>query len=225
MREMIVKVAAMGLLILLSGNVFAKERPEGLKAEERNAVTAERETLDEIRKDKFIKGYDGGMLLHTGYAFGTIDEIGTAVSGAPLGVGGTLRVHLGRHFRIGSKGCISTLRQRKNGSFIKYGYGGLVGDFYWTLGRFMPYIGTEIGGGSRTTFMMDKNDMSSWEPADNAVAQKSGFFELSPYIGTDIILTNFVHLTLMADYMVPVSGGHLIAPSGPRFYIGFIFYH
>lgn len=190
-----------------------------------NSPERENATLDEIRKDKFIRGYDGGMLMHCGYTFGTIDEIGAGLQGAALGVGGTLRVHLGKYFRIGGKGCVSTMRQRSNGSFVKYGYGGITGDFYRTFNRFMPYIGAEIGGGSRTVFMMDKNNPSDWEPAENAVFHKSGFFEVTPYIGTDIVLTNFLHITIMADYMLPIAGKKLIAPHGARFYIGFIFYH
>lgn len=190
-----------------------------------NTPNRETATLDEIRKDKFVRGYGGGMLMHCGYAFGTIDEIEAGLQGAALGVGGTLRVHLGKYFRIGGKGCISTLRQRGNGSFIKYGYGGITGDFYRTFNRFMPYIGAEIGGGSRTVFMMDKNNPSDWKPAENAVFHKSAFFEVTPYIGTDIILTKFLHITIMADYMLPIAGNKLIAPHGPRFYIGFMFYH
>ena len=52
-----------------------------------------------------------------------------------LSIGGVIRLHLGDHFRIGSEGYVSTLSQRGNGSYLKYGWGGLLADYYTANGH------------------------------------------------------------------------------------------
>ena len=49
---------------------------------------------------------------------------GEQVKGAPFGVGGAIRVHLGGHFRLGAEGYVSSLKQGVRGSQIKSGWGG-----------------------------------------------------------------------------------------------------
>lgn len=44
----------------------------------------------------------------------------------PFGIGGVIRVHLGDHWRVGSEGYVSTIKQANNGSYVKYGWGGLL---------------------------------------------------------------------------------------------------
>lgn len=75
---------------------------------------------------KVVSGFDGGMMLHTGYISGDIGQLKHTASGMPLGVGGVARVHLREHWRIGAEGYVSVLRQLNNGSYIKYGWGGLL---------------------------------------------------------------------------------------------------
>ena len=100
---------------------------------------------------KLLHGFDGGMMVHTGYLSGTLDAIGYQAKGAPMGIGGVIRLHLGDHFRIGSEGYVSTLSQRGNGSYLKYGWGGILADVYTVTGRFQPYAGITLGGGAITT--------------------------------------------------------------------------
>ena len=46
-------------------------------------------------------------MVHSGYLSGTLDAIGYQAKGAPLGIGGVIRLHLGEHFRVGSDFIVS----------------------------------------------------------------------------------------------------------------------
>ena len=185
-------------------------------------ATSSQETLQE--KKKVFRGFDGGMMVHTGYLSGTLDAAGYRAKGAPLGIGGVIRIHLGEHFRLGSEGYVSTLKQQKNGSYLKYGWGGLLADFYYVLGRFQPYVGLTLGGGAMTTLLMYEDPASPWAPINGTRYHKQGFMAIDPFIGCDFIVSGPMHLTLKVDYLCPLSGSTLL-PHGPRVYFGFLFYH
>ena len=177
------------------------------------------------QKQSFLRGFDGGMMVHSGFLKGTIEPISYKASGAPLGIGGVARLHLGDHLRVGGEGYISNLKQKGNGSYIKYSWGGLVVDGYFTFGRWMPYAGLTLGGGSATTLLMNETPASEWEPVDNTYYNRKGFMAFDPYIGCDFIVSQAMHLTLKLDYLHTLSGGRLSLPMGPRVYFGFLFYH
>ena len=179
----------------------------------------------EADKPKVLNGFSGGMMLHTGYLFGEMPEIGHTAKGAPFGIGGKICIHLGQHWMIGSEGYVSTLRQLRNGSYIKYGWGGILGEFYWSFKHVVPYIGLTVGGGAQTTFLMFDGRSGDWTAENNAIFHKQSFCALTPFIGCDFILTKLLHLTLKADWMNTLSHKQLINPTGPRFYVGLIFYH
>ena len=42
------------------------------------------------QENKLIRGFDGGMMLHTGFLKGTLDPIGYDAKGAPMGIGGAI---------------------------------------------------------------------------------------------------------------------------------------
>lgn len=176
-------------------------------------------------KAKVLTGFNGGMMLHTGYLYGTIPEIGYKAQGAPFGLGGTLRLQLGQHWMIGGEGYVSTLRQMHNGSYIKYGWGGVLGEFYWAFRHVMPYVGLTVGGGKQTTLLLFDGTSSDWTSENDAVFHKQGFCTLTPFVGCDFIATKFLHLTLKADWMTTIADKKLLEPTGPRFYVGLIFYH
>lgn len=176
------------------------------------------------QENKLIRGFDGGMMLHTGFLKGTLDPIGYDAKGAPMGIGGAIRLHLGEHFRVGGEGYISTLNQRSNGSYLKYGWGGLLADVYTVLGRLQPYAGLTVGGGAMTTLLMMENPASDWAPIDGTRYHKQGFMAIDPFIGCDFIVSGPMHLTLKLDYLCAISKSTLL-PHGPRVYIGFLFYH
>ncbi len=42
------------------------------------------------QEKKLLRGFDGGMMVHTGYLSGNLDAIGYQAKGAPLGIGGAM---------------------------------------------------------------------------------------------------------------------------------------
>lgn len=193
------------------------------------AATRSEMCRDAVQK-KIFTGYDGGMLVHTGYLFGTIAPMGCyKVSGAPIGIGGTARIHLKKHWRVGFEGYFSSMGVMKNGSYIKYGWGGVLADAYWNIGRFMPYAGITIGGGANSDlFIMDKSSKdlhNNWEPTQQSVIHKQGFMVIDPYVGCDYVVSKAFHLTLKLDWMNCISRENSTIPTGPRVYFGFLFYH
>lgn len=177
------------------------------------------------QEKKLIRGFDGGMMIHSGFLRGTIDPIGLEASGAPFGVGGVARLHLGNHFRVGGEGYISTLNQKGNGSYVKYGWGGLEGDIYFTAGRWMPFLGMTVGGGRATTLLMSETPAEAWRAIDDTIYNSEGFMAFDPFVGCDFIVSQAMHLTLKVDYMHSLMRGHQTLPIGPRVYFGFLFYH
>ena len=181
-------------------------------------------TITVAQEKKLLRGFDGGMMIHTGYLSGHLDAIGYDVKGMPVGIGGVARLHIGPHFRLGGEGYISTLNQLGNGSYLKYGWGGLLADFYTVLGRFQPYAGLTLGGGAMTTLLMLESPSSAWMPINGTYYHKQGFMAIDPFIGCDFIVSGPMHLTLKVDYLCALSESKLL-PHGPRVYFGFLFYH
>lgn len=176
------------------------------------------------QEKKLLRGFDGGMMVHTGYLSGKLEDIGYKAEGLPTGIGGVIRVHIGDHFRIGSEGYVSTLSQRDNGSYLKYGWGGILADFHTVYGWIQPYAGITLGGGAMTTLLMFEEPAAAWEPIDGTRFHKQGFMALDPYIGCDFIVSGPMHLTLKVDYLHAFSDSKML-PHGPRVYFGFLFYH
>ena len=167
--------------------------------------------------------FDGGMMVHTGYMHGTIDEISYEAKGMNFGLGGVLRFHIGKHFRLGGEGYVSTLKQMKNGSYIRTGCGGLTADAYWRFGRWIPYLGVSVGGGKASTLLMFDGSTYDWETEKNIIMHSSPFFFITPNVGLEFAITESVHLTIRVDRQFPISKNDI--PSGIRFYFGFIFAH
>lgn len=175
------------------------------------------------QKKKILTGFDGGMMVHSGYLKGTMGPEKIPAEGLPFGLGGVLRVHLGKHIRIGGEGYVSTLNQRGNGSYVRYGWGGLLADAYTVIGRFQPFAGITLGGGAGTTLMMEQTPASAWEHRDGTVFNKQGFMALDPFVGCDFILGGPMHLTLKVDWL-NCLGKDVTLPGGPRVYLGILFY-
>lgn len=221
-------------LCLSAAGLFNKKEYDKMVLEPFFSLHDSRYAVYFLRRDavqkKIFTGYDGGMLIHTGYLFGTIAPMGCyKVSGAPIGIGGTARIHLKKHWRVGFEGYFSSMGVMKNGSYIKYGWGGVLADAYWNIGRFMPYAGLTIGGGANSDlFIMDKSSKdlhNSWEPTQQSVIHKQGFMVIDPYVGCDYVVSKAFHLTLKLDWMNCISRESSTIPTGPRVYFGFLFYH
>ena len=178
-------------------------------------------------KGKFIKGFSGGMMAHTGYQFGGDNPFNFNPKGATFGIGGVARLHLTEHFRSGFEGYFSTVGLRKevvSGSHNKVFWAGALADWFWKSGRFYPYIGTTVGGGMETAFYIFEGDKHDWLP-ESAVLHKQPFFALDPFVGCDIEVGEALRLTVKADWLFAINNEGLNRPLGPRIYFGFIFAH
>ena len=182
---------------------------------------------------KVFRGYSGGMMLHAGYLFGGNAEAPCNPQGATYGIGGALRVNLLEHLRIGGEGYVSTMPSSftdchdvlRKGSYVRNGWGGFLVDAYWRFDKAWPYAGATIGGGAvRSLFLLDGHQ-DDWQPETSALLNKQSYFCVAPFVGCDYLLTPRVHLTFKLDWVIAVHGNHLVAPTGPRFYFGFLFCH
>ena len=175
--------------------------------------------------NKIFNGYDGGMMLHAGYVKTNVVPLNYAVKGVTKGIGGAIRFHFGNHYRIGTEGYVSTLKLMNNGSYMKTFWAGLINDFYWQVGNFMPYVGLTVGGGALTDCFIFDGDNHDWKKESNVVINKTPFFAIDPIIGCDYCLSDAIHLTFKIDYLIGLGNSDLHLPKGARTYIGFIFFH
>lgn len=174
---------------------------------------------------KIVRGYDGGMMLHTGYISGENMVLGNKAAGMPMGIGGAIRMHVGNHFRLGTEGYTSSLSLRDNGSYVKCFWAGLLADWRWTWGRWMPYAGVTVGGGKLTTFLMNEGRSDDWTREEDVVFNKQAFVAVDPFVGCDYMVSDAFHLTLKVDCLYGLGADDLYMPVGPRSYLGFIFFH
>ena len=175
-----------------------------------------------------IKGFSGGMMIHTGYLQGCDNPYGYNASGATFGIGGVAKLHLTEHFRAGFEGYFSNMGLKKNikdGSFNKLFWTGALVDWYWKTGKFRPYIGLTVGGGMETAFYMFEGDKHDWLPEADAVYNKKPFLAFDPFVGVEYALGDALHLTLKADWLLAINNDGLNRPMGPRIYFGVIFSH
>ncbi len=175
-----------------------------------------------------IKGFSGGMMIHSGYQTGCDNPFGYNMQGVTFGIGGVARLHLTNHFRTGFEGYVSTLGLKHDiakGSHNKLFWTGLLADWYWQKGKFFPYIGVTVGGGMETSYLMFEGSSNDWQPEESAVFRKSGFIAVDPFVGCDIALSDAVRLTFKMDWLLAIRKDGLNRPYGPRLYVGFIFAH
>ena len=177
------------------------------------------------QENKVIKGYSGGMLVHTGYQYGGDNPYGYNPSGATFGIGGLVKLQFGKHFRLGAEGYFSNMGLMKNGSFNKLFWSGALCDWVWECGRFNPYAGLMLGGGMETAYYMFEGDKHDWLPEPDAVFHKQPFFAADPFVGVEYAVGKALRLTLKADWLLAINSEGLNRPMGPRIYFGFIFAH
>ena len=58
---------------------------------------------------KAIKGFSGGMMVHTGFLSGCDNPYNYDAAGTTFGIGGVAKLHLTKHFRAGFEGYFSTM--------------------------------------------------------------------------------------------------------------------
>jgi len=204
----------------------------------------------EKKEHKLFTGFTGGMKLHIGYAFaqspdelfhnGSLQNVSSLPSdGVTLGLGGELRLHLINHIHLGLEGGVSTMPLMSNGSSVRTGWGGVMCDYYGTVGkRVQLCIGATIGGGSSNRLYVP---LSGAEVTDtdatiyNASYTQTPFFLLDPYVGLEVGLSKRTSLLIKVDYLLPFGKGNsgittetvrwsnFLSPSGPRLYVGVMF--
>jgi hypothetical protein len=185
-------------------------------------------TVSYAEEKKVIKGFSGGMMVHSGYQFGGDNPYDLDISSPTFGIGGCAKLHLTKHFRTGFEGYFSTAPirdQLKSGSHNKMFWTGLLADWYWQKGKVIPYIGATLGGGMETSFYMFEGDKHDWEPEQKTVLHKQPFFAIDPYVGIEYAVGEALRLTLKADWLLAINSDGLNRPMGPRIYFGFIFAH
>jgi hypothetical protein len=177
------------------------------------------------------------MMVHTGWVGGGrltltdgVDSYHSRLSGAPTGIGGVVRVHLGDHLRVGSEGYVSTLNYgggqgaNRNQSHARTGWGGVLADCLWRVGDWAPYVGATIGGGGYRNLTL-----TAPTPLDNVIEPAASyrhytFMMAAPFAGVEYTLTDKVRLNMKADWMFNLSNRREDFTTGIRLYFGFSFY-
>lgn len=191
-------------------------------------------------QSKVYQGFSGGMMGHASYLFGvnpeapkTPEGVLCSPQGGSFGLGGALRVHLWKHLRVGGEGFVSTMNSGatnmkhilQEGSYIRTGWGGLIVDACWRKEKVWPYIGGSIGGGAMRSLYVLEGNQDDWVAEEVAWLHKTSFFYVNPYVGVDWCITQKVHMTFRADWLLALNKGDLVMPTGPRLLIGFMFCH
>ena len=171
------------------------------------------------------------MLIHSGYSTGKTFQVeidnghfrNIAATGAVFGLGGNLGFHFGHHIRFGGEGYV-TNTYYENGSRFRIGWGGLFTEYMYRLKSVIPYIGLTIGGGKFTNMYFPEKPSGNFTTSP-VLYKKKSIFILTPYIGTEYVLTQKLHLRFRVDYLIaPVA--MINEPdfsTGIRFYLGISF--
>ena len=70
-------------------------------------------TMLHAQEKKFIKGFSGGMMVHSGYQYGGDNPFGLDISSPTFGIGGCAKLNFTDHFRAGFEGYFSTAPIKK----------------------------------------------------------------------------------------------------------------
>lgn len=178
---------------------------------------------------KVIKGFSGGMMVHTGYQFGCDYPYPSSISinSATFGIGGLAKLQFTEHFRVGFEGYFSTAPMKsgvKRGSHNKLFWSGALVDWFWKCGKFYPYVGITLGGGMETACYILEGDKHSWNPT-STIYHKQPFFCADPFVGVEYAVGKALRLSLKADWLTAINSDGINRPTGPRVYFGFIFAH
>ena len=190
-------------------------------------------------KVRVFQGCSGGMMVHAGYLFGqpagatlpTGEQV--SMQGLTYGLGGSMRVNLMKHLRIGCEGFSSNVKSGvsdqhdflQKGSYIRTGWGGVIADACWRMEKVWPYIGGSVGGGAMRTLSIVDGSQDDWQAEGTAILHKQGFGYVNPYVGMDYCITKRIHATFRLDWMLAFANKQLVFPTGPRLYVGIMFCH
>ncbi len=159
----------------------------------------------------------------------TLQGAGAAIpsqkmSGMPTGLGGALRFHFGKYLRLGTEGYSTSLKYGPYKSSLNIGWGGILVDGLYRMGRWAPFAGVTFGGGSVKNLTLTAPVSDDFAPEADISYRRYGFLTLTPFVGVEFAATPHMHLIFKADWLTDISNPQPDFPSGPRFYFGFSFY-
>lgn len=189
--------------------------------------------ISETKATMKYRGFSGGMMLHTGYvqsraaaaivSHGASHEI--RPDGAPFGIGGAIKFLFGKHLRIGTEGYVSTLGYGKNDSRAETGWGGILADCVWAIGKWDIFMGGTVGGGSQTNITILSQIENDYIAEDCISYRKYGFAAIAPFFGAEYAVSPKANIVVKIDYLLNVSNPENDFVTGPRLYVGFMFGH
>lgn len=196
-----------------------------------SASTLPASSSDQEKGKMAYMGFLGGMMVHSGYvwsnSFNVVSPAGEhtmSMSGAPIGVGGSIRFMFGKHLRIGGEGYVSNLTYGEHRSHAKTGWGGLLADCSWDFKGWRFFAGGTVGGGSQTnTTLLDP--IGDDYITENVSYRKYGFVALAPFLGVEVPITAKVNFVAKIDWLFNVSNPQDDFVTGPRIYLGILFGH
>lgn len=215
--------AMLAVMLLLIGamTAAAQEQPDGESSSRKSPLA--------------FSGYSGGMMIHSGYvSAGNVTftspngsvPASAKISGLPLGIGGALKIHFGKHLRIGTEGYSSNLRYGKYGSYEHTGWGGLLVDGVLPLGKWFPFAGITVGGGGVKNVTVFQDTTGDFTLDDGTTSyRRYTFMAVAPFLGVEYALTARIHLVLKADWLLDTTSRQSDFVRGPRVYFGFMFCH
>lgn len=218
---------------LMSGSLFSVQArtAESVSTEENQAA----ETCPDRtgRRSMAYRGFIGGMMLHTGFVCSndvTVTSLSGAsqkvsLSGAPFGIGGAIRFMFGKHLRVGAEGYVSTLTYGEYQSHAETGWGGILADCAWKIGKCRLFVGGTVGGGSQTNTTILSPIVDDYIAEENISYRKYNFLAVDPFAGVEFSVTRKVNIVLKLDYLLNVSNPQDDFVTGPRLYVGFMFGH
>ncbi len=187
------------------------------------------------RSKMAFSGYGGGMMLHAGYVqgktFTLCDSDGNPMydkrlRGCAYGIGGAVKVGFGRHLRIGCEGYVTKMRNDRFGGFTSIGWGGILADCSWTLGKWTLFVGGTVGGGGVRSLLMLADAPGDFLVEDHTASYRHyTFMAITPFLGVEWAVLQRIHLTLKADWLFNVTNPQPDFVSGARIYFGIMFCH
>lgn len=190
------------------------------------------ETQARERGKMAYRGFIGGMMLHSGYVksgeFQVVSHSGEthdiSTSGAPFGIGGSIRFLFGKHLRVGAEGYVSNYNYGQYSSHAKIGWGGFLADCSWDLKGCRLFVGGTMGGGSQTNTIVLSPTGGDYK-TDDIAYRKYGFAVFTPFAGIEIGVTEKIDIVFKADWLLNLSNRQDDFLSGPRIYLGIMFGH
>lgn len=169
------------------------------------------------------KGFIGGMFFHTGFADFDTEIQNNHIKGTYKGIGGKIAFNFTDYFRIGSEGYSSQCNYDEKGSYISFGWGGILLESGVKVHKFRFFAGSTFGGGGVSNLFVVSGNSSDFEN-DDVIFRKYSTFVYSPFLGCEFFAGKKLTLVLKSDFLSTVNnqfeGNN---NSGLRIYVGIMF--